>query len=260
MIKAIFLDIDGTLVSFKTHTIPESTIEALHKAKNRGTRIFIATGRPKAIINNLGALGDDLIDGFITMNGAYCFTQDKILYKNNIPHPDVEKIAEEAEQRGFATIFVGEHDMVVSQMNDLVNEVFQKQLNVSPFPEVSLNEAIDKEIYQITPFITEEEEFEILSQLSNIEPGRWHPDFVDITAKGNTKQKGIDVIIDHFNINLNDTLAIGDGGNDIGMIQHAKVGVAMGNARKKVQEIADYVTTSVDENGVWNALKKFEVI
>ncbi|NLZ72238.1 MAG: Cof-type HAD-IIB family hydrolase [Bacteroidales bacterium] len=260
MIKAIFLDIDGTLVSFETHTIPESTIDALHKAKNKGAHIFIATGRPKAIINNLGALGDDLIDGFITMNGAYCFTQDKILYKNNIPHQDVERIADEAEQRGFATIFVGEHDMVVAQMNELVNEVFQKQLNVSPFPEVSLNEAINKEIYQITPFITEEEELEILSQLSNIEPGRWHPDFVDITAKGNTKQKGIDVIIDYFNISLDETLAIGDGGNDIGMIKHAKVGVAMGNARKKVQEIADHVTTSVDEDGVWNALKKFEVI
>ncbi len=260
MIKAVFLDIDGTLVSFKTHTIPESTIEALHKAKNKGTHIFIATGRPKAIINNLGALGDDLIDGFITMNGAYCFTEEKVLYKNNIPHSDVESIANEAEQRGFATIFVGEHDVVVAQKNNLVDEIFHKQLNVAPFPEVSINEAIDKEIYQISPFITEEEEFEILSHLSNIEPGRWHPEFVDITAKGNTKQKGIDIIIEHFNINLDETMAIGDGGNDIAMIKHAQVGVAMGNAKENVQQIADYVTTTVDENGIWNALKKFEVI
>ena len=73
-------------------------------------------------------------------------------------------------------------------------------------------------------------------------------------------QKGVDVIIDHFGINLNETLAIGDGGNDISMLEHVKVGIAMGNARKEVQAVADYVTTSVDNDGVWNALKKFDVI
>ena len=51
--KALFLDIDGTLVSFKTHQIPSSSIEAIRLAKERGHKVFISTGRPKAIINNL---------------------------------------------------------------------------------------------------------------------------------------------------------------------------------------------------------------
>ena len=53
MIKALFFDIDGTLVSFKTHHIPVSTIEALETAKAKGIQIFISTGRPRVIINNL---------------------------------------------------------------------------------------------------------------------------------------------------------------------------------------------------------------
>ena len=56
MIKALFFDIDGTLVSFKTHQIPVSTIEALEAAKAKGIQIFISTGRPRVIINNLAAL------------------------------------------------------------------------------------------------------------------------------------------------------------------------------------------------------------
>ena len=71
MIKALFFDIDGTLVSFATHAIPQTTIEAIAAAKAKGIRIFIATGRPAVIINNLSALQDrGLIDGYITMNGG----------------------------------------------------------------------------------------------------------------------------------------------------------------------------------------------
>ena len=69
MTKALFFDIDGTLVSFKTHSIPASTIEALEKAHAKGVKIFISTGRPTLFINNLQAI-EHLIDGYMTANGA----------------------------------------------------------------------------------------------------------------------------------------------------------------------------------------------
>ena len=73
MTKALFFDIDGTLVSFQTHVIPAPTIEAITLALEKGIQIFIATGRPTLIINNLGELQSrGLIDGYITMNGGYC--------------------------------------------------------------------------------------------------------------------------------------------------------------------------------------------
>ena len=62
MISALFFDIDGTLVSFKTHRVPVSAIEALEKAKAKGIGIYISTGRPLPLINNLSEISH-LIDG-----------------------------------------------------------------------------------------------------------------------------------------------------------------------------------------------------
>lgn len=75
-IKALFFDIDGTLVSFTSHTVPASTVEALEEAHRRGVGIYISTGRPMAFITNLKPIAH-LIDGYITTNGAYCVVGDR---------------------------------------------------------------------------------------------------------------------------------------------------------------------------------------
>ena len=81
-----------------------------------------------------------------------------------------------------------------------------------------------------------------------------------ITTKGCTKQQGIDEMIRHFGIRLDETMAFGDGGNDIPMIQHAAVGVAMGNALDGVKVVADHITDTVDNDGIAKALRHYGVI
>ena len=54
--KAVFFDLDGTLVSFRTHRIPQSTLEAVSRLRAEGVKVFIATGRPMPFINNLEGL------------------------------------------------------------------------------------------------------------------------------------------------------------------------------------------------------------
>lgn len=262
MIKALFFDIDGTLVSFKTHQIPASTIEALEAAKAKGMQIFISTGRPRVIINNLSALQErNLIDGYITMNGAYCFVEDTIIYKSPIPTTEVDALTSFCHEHNLPCILVGEHDICVNQPNETVTEIFNNQLKTDPIDSKPyISHHADKEYYQMTPFINQEEEHIVLPSLPHCETGRWHPAFVDITAKGNTKQRGIDEIIRHFGIRLEETIAFGDGGNDISMLRHAGIGVAMGNAGDDVKAAADYVTTSVDDDGIANALKRFKII
>ena len=252
MTKALFFDIDGTLVSFETHRIPSSTIEALEAAHAKGLKIFIATGRPKAIINNLSELQDrNLIDGYITMNGAYCFVGEEVIYKSAIPQEEVKAMAAFCEKKGVPCIFVEEHNISVCQPNEMVKKIFYDFLHVNVIPTVSFEEASNKEVIQMTPFITEEEENEI---------GRWYPAFADVTAKGDTKQKGIDEIIRHFGIKLEETMSFGDGGNDISMLRHAAIGVAMGQAKEDVKAAADYVTAPIDEDGISKAMKHFGII
>ena len=88
----------------------------------------------------------------------------------------------------------------------------------------------------------------------------WYPLFADIIARGNSKSTGIDKVLAYFDIDLKDTMAFGDGGNDIPMLKHVATGIAMGNAEPHVKAVADYVTTSVDEDGIANALKHFGLI
>ena len=246
MTKALFFDIDGTLVSFETHRIPSSTIEALEAARAKGLKIFIATGRPKAIINNLSELQDrNLIDGYITMNGAYCFVGEQVIYKSAIPQDEVKAMGDFCEKKGVPCIFVEEHNISVCQPNDMVKKIFYDFLHVNVIPTVSFEEATSKEVIQMTPFITEEEEKEIRPS---------------IPTKGDTKQKGIDEIIRYFDIKLEDTMAFGDGGNDISMLRHAAIGVAMGQAKEDVKAAADYVTAPIDEDGISKAMKHFGII
>lgn len=262
MIKALFFDIDGTLVSFATHQIPASAIEALAAAKAKGIQIFISTGRPGVIINNLSALQErNLIDGYITMNGGYCFVGKEVIYKSAIPDADVRELMTYCTTRDIPCIVVGEHDICVCQPNELVEKIFHDFLKVDTLPVKTPEEALQaKEVFQLTPFITPEEEKEILPSIPNCEIGRWYPAFADVTAKGNTKQRGIDEIIRHFGIRLEETMAFGDGGNDISMLRHAGIGIAMGNAKEDVKAAADYVTTTVDDDGIANALKHFKIL
>ena len=107
MTKALFFDIDGTLVSFETHAIPASTIEALKAVRSKGIKIFIATGRPKTIINNLSEIQNlGLIDGYITMNGAYCFVGDEVIYKSAIPAEEVRAMGLACEAKNYPCIFL----------------------------------------------------------------------------------------------------------------------------------------------------------
>lgn len=256
--KAIFFDIDGTLVSFKTHQIPEPTIQAIHKVREKGIKVFIATGRPRLVLDNLNDLE---FDGFITVNGGYCTTEKgSIIYKNAVPQKDIDTLIEYQKKEPFPCIFVREHDMFLNFMNEDV-ETILALLNFPPVPIKSNEEAASSEIFQLVCFLTQDKEESIMPQvLSDCDSARWHPLFTDAIAKGNSKQHGIDEILKHYNIDLSETMAFGDGGNDISMLKHVATSIAMGNAEDRVKAVSDYVTDSVDDEGIPNALRHFGVI
>lgn len=261
MTKALFFDIDGTLVSFKTHRVSDETANALAEAKKNGCGIFISTGRPNIIIDNLdGLTRRNLIDGYITMNGCYCFVGDDVIYKSALRKDEAATILKYCQDRNTPVISVGKDRMAVCQDGELVQKIFKEHLRVKePIPTMSTEEILAwDEIYQLTPFITAAQEKELV--LPHCELSRWHPSFTDVTAIGNTKSNGMDVILNHFGLSLKDTLSFGDGGNDVSMLEHAAIGVAMGNASDEVKQHADFITKTVDEEGIKFALQHFGII
>lgn len=257
MIKAVFFDIDGTLVSFKTHEVPQSTRNAIAALQAKGIKTFIATGRQFESINNLGALQ---FDGYITLNGGYCFAGKEVIYKRSIEREDIRSLVHYIENvKQFPCIFVGEHDSFANYLNEDAYTILE-QLNFPEPPVAPIVNVLDKEVFQIISFFRDEDEQDILNVIPNCEATRWSPLFTDLVPKGSCKQVGIDKILEHYGIALEDTMAFGDGGNDISMLRHIPNSVAMGNAEDEVKQAASYITTSVDDDGIWNALKHFGVI
>ena len=257
---ALFFDIDGTLVSFKTHEIPDSTIQALAQAKANGSRVYIATGRPPVILNNLGAI-ENLIDGYITTNGALCFVGDELVCCQPIPQEDVMTCVEDAKEKGYSLIVVGRKDVAVLDPTGDVDRIFRQMLAVKNLDQASpLDVVLQQDILQLTPFFPADYEPELLARMPQCVSGRWHPEFTDITANGADKGKGIVAMASHEGFDPSRTMAFGDGGNDSSMILQAGIGIAMGNAIDGLKRQADYVTTTVDDDGILNALRHFKVV
>ena len=257
---ALFFDIDGTLVSFKTHQIPASTIFALTQAKANGHKVFISTGRPPLIITNLGAI-EHLIDGYVTVNGALCFVGDEVVRCKDIPKDAVRMVVQDAQEKNYGLIVVGEKDVAVLDPNGEVERIFRGEIAVENLDQAKpLDVVLSQRILQLTPFFPEEYEHDLMLRIPSCTSGRWHPAFTDITAKGADKGEGILALAFHLGLDTKNTMAFGDGGNDSSMIKAAGIGVAMGNALESLKHEADYTTTSVDEDGVLNALRHFGLI
>lgn len=258
MIRALFLDIDGTVVSFKTHQIPATALNALQTAHANGVRIVIATGRVPALLCPLQGIP---VDAWITANGAAIYDAhfhpiiEKFLPQESIarlasnPPPDVGWFF--ADRAGVAVPSI---HAKFPLLRDLLN--LDLPHNTTPWPQIAKRQWIQAG-YFLTP---EDDHGQIAEWLPGCKALRWHPLFADITRADTEKANGVEVLSRHFDIPLSECAAFGDGENDISMIRLAGAGVAMGNANLSVKAASDFVTDSVDDDGLANALHHLGVL
>ncbi len=257
MIKAIFFDIDGTLVSFETHRMPEKTRRALDRLREKGILLFIATGRH---VSQLKSLGGWKPDGFVTLNGSYCTLNGEVVYKKAIDPGDVSSLVERLKEGTFYPfIFVAANGMWVNDADERVHRML-RLVDLDLPEKASLDKLSGMEIFQMMGFFREKDEAEAMKYLPNCHATRWTSSFTDIIPRGTDKWHGIEKILERFGISREETMAFGDGGNDISMIRGAGIGIAMGNAGPEVQAEADYITASVDDDGITKALEHFKML
>lgn len=263
MIKAIFFDIDGTLVSFKTHTVPASAREALDELRRRGIKLFIASGRHPS---DIFSVTDFAFDGYVALNGGYCLAgRDEVIFRRGIPAEDIERMIrwQEGPER-FACVLAGEREMCLNYVDERVTQVRRMVETGNPArvaPHGEWSETARLGVLQLIAFFGPEREAQLMEEVF---PGcramRWNPLFTDIVPAGVSKAEGIDRMLAHFGIGLDETMAFGDGGNDIPMLEHVPHSVAMGNAEPEVKRAAKAVTTSVDDHGIAQALRRCGLI
>jgi len=255
MIRAIFFDIDGTLVSFNHHTVPESALRAISEVRKRGVKVFIATGRPLPFVDNLGPLE---YDGIMTVNGAHCETSDGIVVRHQpIRRDDLLRLIDYNRQHPFPMAFAANDRIFITSSSPEALEVL-RILNLRCPAMAPIEQCLEMDVMQIIAFFHDADHPRLMSEvLSGCAAQRWHPFFADVICDGSNKAIGIDAILNHYGIAPEEAMAFGDGGNDIAMLRHVGIGVAMGNARDEVKAASRYVTTSVDEDGIARALQHF---
>jgi Cof subfamily protein (haloacid dehalogenase superfamily) len=254
-VKAIFFDVDGTLVSFRTHRVPASTVAALACLRAAGIKVFVATGRMLPMLDVLDGIP---FDGYVTCNGVCCVDGDGTqIYAAPIPQVDLEALVAHLENEPFPVSFMSETEMTINYVNDRVLEA-AALVGISPPNVRDARESIRQPIFQICLYVDDAKAQWLMNQkMTHCSYARWTPHFADVNAAGNSKQTGVDFMLAHCGIRLDETMAFGDGGNDIPMLKHVATGIAMGNAADKVKDAAACVTSSVDDDGISRALAHF---
>lgn len=251
-IKAVFFDIDGTLVSFNTHKVPESAIDAIARLRQNGIKVFIASGRHKKYINNLGSLE---FDGYVTVNGGITMVGDQIIDRHPVDKDNVRAFCHYMDNRPMACAFVTEEDVYLNYRNQQVDEIFDL-LNFPQPPMADLHKVAEGDVYQFIAFFTKDDEEEIYRNIPLCASTRWNPMFTDVVPRGISKVMGIQAIERHFGFSRENIMVFGDGGNDVEMLEYAQLGIAMGNADDDVKSYANDVTDTVDNDGISKAIRK----
>lgn len=247
MIKAAFFDVDGTLLSFKNHAMPESARETILKMRETGVKTFLSTGRNGDSTRFLMETG--LFDGEILINGQLCEMDGKCIFQNPVDKEDIEAVIACAESGEFTLGFLSGHESFVAGINRFVEDACSYSgMAVPRLEPASL--ARQHPIYQIHCYGEPGTEDRLLAHTKKLTAVRWSPNFADVFPVGGGKDRGIEAFCRYLGITPEETISFGDGENDISMIEFAGIGVAMGNASDKVKSHADFITTSVDEDGI----------
>ncbi len=257
MIKAIFFDVDGTLIAHQLSDVPKSTRNSLNRLREKGIKIFISSGRHKNELLEL-PVKDIMFDGYITLNGHVCLNENKeYVYGNPFPKQIQEELIKIFSNKEFPMVLVENEKFYINFCDERVSYV-QKQIN-TPLPLVDIYR--EKEIFQATMFIDKEEEKKMKHEIpKGCKFARWNPYGVDIISEQGGKVEGMKYFLNKFNIKQDEIMSFGDGENDIDMLKFSKIGVAMGNAFDEVKEISDYITDDVDQDGILHALQHFGLL
>lgn len=255
--KILFFDIDETLISHKTFTIPESTKNALKKAKENGHLIFINTGRTKSLI------GDDIkelgFDGYVCGCGTYIEVNDEVLYANRVNKERYTDILDSLRKYELNAVLEGEEAIYISENaeDDFLLSNLRKQNYPIKFYDLE-NMTFNKMFirYNDNKYIDNfcEDTKDIFDYIDHGRGTR------ELIPKGHSKGSGIDFVINHFKIDREDTFAFGDSNNDIPMLENVKNSIVMRNGNPDLFEKATFVTKHIDEDGIEHAMKHFKII
>lgn len=264
--KLVFFDLDGTLCDIEKG-IAESTKSAIKRLKERGHKAFICTGRSRAFIPEEAIqIG---FDGIVAACGAYLELNGYCLINSELPTGIAKKSVEILRKHHMVPVMEGkeymyydknEYTTAVDWYSDLITQQlgehwrpikgFENVMHINKISAKKLADCNDKsaceELSPYYDFIEHE--------------GSFVGTTIEYIVKGASKADGIKRIIKVMGRSQEDTVAFGDSNNDLSMFTYVKQKIAMGNGSNALKEKADYITGSMEEDGIQSGLEFLQLI
>lgn len=272
--KYVFLDVDGTLVNFRGE-LPASAEQAIKEAQKNGHKMILATGRQKSQIYPW-LLEKIPFDGIVASSGAYIEQKGNVIFASR---PTPEKLAfiiNYFRRTRTPYCLQTSHALIAEQWcadqtaqflrdignsAELVKSLFANTI-ITDKPEE--RDDIEKLAYYNSPFDMDTVK-EALGDYFyvagySLGGGDNTTHHGEITFEGVNKAVGIQKYMDYVNVPVSESIAVGDSGNDLEMLEFAGISVAMGNASSEAKAVAKLITTGIDKDGIRNAFKKLGLI
>lgn len=253
MRKLVFFDVDGTLISYSTnpHHIPEPTLEALRLLKEQGYILSLSTGRSLATAGRLmGELG---IDNAVLCGGAHVIAGGKTISATYINEAVAEAAAHSARDLECAVFACTEKYMYAHNASEETEDYVREHSGcmdiMKPLDEM-------KNVCLINIYGDRLPDRGLFS----LAGATFTKGAIEMRPHGVSKASGVRLMAGYYGIAMEDTIAVGDGDNDIEMLWAANIGIAVGNGTKAAKNAANIVALPIDEGGIYKIFKKLELI
>ena len=254
--KYFFFDIDGTLTNIHTGELVQSGLETLKKLEAEGNFVAIATGR--AYYKTIDIAAKAQIHNFVANGGAALVINDRLVKNAPLDKEKALKIIHEADELGYGILVAFKDGIEVLMKDHRFLEQFgerKEKTNYIYKPDLDYDKI--ENIYKFYISMPEKDEYKLKNRdlLGHIRMGDdyfWY--------QHDQKDQGIIDMVDYLGGDIHDVVGFGDGENDVIMFKKEWTSIAMGNGYPPLQEKADYVTASAEEDGIRKACEHFSWI
>lgn len=274
--KIIFLDVDGTLVDYEGR-LPDSAASAVRQARANGHRVYICTGRSRAeVYPFLWEIG---LDGMIGGNGSYVEDHGTVVMHQMLTAAQCRAVVDWLQARGLPFYLESNSGLYASAdfatgAAAAIREYSRRKngdMGVMTVQQAFPDMIYDGELYRedvnkISFVLQEHEDYpDAAAAFPDLKAGTWGGTgetalFGDLGVKQITKAHAIDKLLAYLQADRADTIAFGDAKVDIPMLKYCAYGVAMGNGGEEIRAMADLITDDVDQDGLWNAFCRLELV
>lgn len=260
--KALFFDIDGTLLSEITHTVPESAMQALKAARKRGHLVFINSGRTYCLTRDF--MKNMEADGCLCGCGTYIEVEGKTLYHHQIPVWRCSRIKKDILSCGLDGVLEGPESCCMQKGEPEIPAVARLKRSVAR-SGILTDHGWENDDYVFDKFCViadghsdKQRFFKTLEpDIEAIDRG---DNFYECVPKGHSKATAIQVVLKAYGMSLEDAFVFGDSMNDLSMFEYARHSVLMGKHDEKLEAYAEFITKTVEEDGIAYALEELGLI